>query len=69
MNALLRSRRVSLPESQARFSADDFSGKIPGYVGGGRFTDDPLEVFGGAGVVEIQQMQNALLRSANLQPR
>ena len=39
------------PMSFARFSTDDASGKIRGYVGEGRFTDDPLETFGGAGVV------------------
>ena len=44
--------------SFARFSTDDLSGKIRGYSGGGRFTDDPLETFGGAGVVEIPHMQN-----------
>jgi L-fucose isomerase-like protein len=47
--------------SFARFSTDDLNGKICGYVGQGRFTDDPLETFGGAGVVEIPNMQ-ALLR-------
>ena len=31
-----------------------------GYVGEGRFTDDPLLTFGGAGVVEIPQMQKLL---------
>src|SRR5246127_5605958 len=37
--------------SYARFSTDDLSGKMRGYVGAGRFTDDPLNTFGGAGVV------------------
>jgi L-fucose isomerase-like protein len=46
--------------SFARFSTDDLGGKIRGYVGGGAFTDDPLETFGGAGVVEIPQMQRLL---------
>ena len=46
--------------SYARFSTDDLSGKIRGYSGGGNFTDDPLETFGGAGVVEIPQMQKLL---------
>src|SRR3954468_12512769 len=46
--------------SYARFSTDDFTGKIRGYSGGGRFTDDPLETFGGAGVVEIPSMQRLL---------
>ena len=46
--------------SYARFSTDDRTGKIRGYVGGGEFTDDPLETFGGAGVVEIPRMQELL---------
>jgi L-fucose isomerase-like protein len=46
--------------SFARFSTDDASGKIRGYVGQGRFTSDPLETFGGAGVVEIPRMQQLL---------
>jgi L-fucose isomerase-like protein len=46
--------------SFARFSTDDQTGKIRGYTGGGRFTDDPLETFGGAGVVEIPQLQRLL---------
>jgi L-fucose isomerase-like protein len=44
----------------ARFSTDDLAGKIRGYSGEGRFTDDPLETFGGAGVVEIPRMQKLL---------
>jgi L-fucose isomerase-like protein len=44
----------------ARFSTDDASGKIRGYSGSGRFTDDPLETFGGAGVVEIPGLQKLL---------
>jgi L-fucose isomerase-like protein len=47
--------------SYARFSTDDFTGKIRGYAGTGEFTDDPLSTFGGAGVVRIPSMQ-ALLR-------
>jgi L-fucose isomerase-like protein len=46
--------------SYVRFSTDDLAGKIRGYSGEGRFTDDPLETFGGAGVVEIPQMQKLL---------
>jgi L-fucose isomerase-like protein len=46
--------------SYARFSTHDATGKIRGYSGGGRFTDDPLETFGGAGVVEIPEMQKLL---------
>jgi L-fucose isomerase-like protein len=44
----------------ARVSTDDRAGKLRGYVGGGHFTDDPLETFGGAGVVEIPRLQELL---------
>ena len=48
------------PMSYARFSTDDATGRIRGYVGEGRFTDDPLSTFGGAGVVEIPHLQQLL---------
>jgi L-fucose isomerase-like protein len=44
----------------ARYSTDDRSGVIRGYTGAGRFTDDPLETFGGAGVAEIPHLQKLL---------
>jgi L-fucose isomerase-like protein len=46
--------------SFARYSTDDRRGVIRGYTGTGRFTDDPLETFGGAGVAEIPQLQKLL---------
>ncbi|MEP7381872.1 MAG: fucose isomerase, partial [Gemmatimonadota bacterium] len=46
--------------SFARFSTDDRSGTIRGYVGEGRFTRDKLSTFGGAGVVEIAGLQSLL---------
>jgi L-fucose isomerase-like protein len=46
--------------SYVRFSTDEFTGKIRGYVGQGEFTKDPLETFGGAGVVRIPKMQKLL---------
>ena len=48
------------PMSFARFSTDDTAGRMRGYVGEGRFTDDPLNTFGGAGVVEIPELQKLL---------
>jgi L-fucose isomerase-like protein len=48
------------PMSFLRFTTDEELGSIRGYVGEGRFTDDPLETFGGAGVVEIEDMQGLL---------
>jgi L-fucose isomerase-like protein len=53
-------RVKSGPMSFARFSTDDRAGRMRGYVGDGRFTTDPLETFGGAGVVEIPEMQSLL---------
>jgi L-fucose isomerase-like protein len=53
---LIRPEKMSF----ARFSTDDTSGKMRGYVGEGRFTDDSLNTFGGAGVVEIPHMQRLL---------
>jgi len=44
----------------ARFSTDDFTGTIRGYTGQGEFTNDSLNTFGGAGVVEIPKLQELL---------
>ena len=46
--------------SYARYSTDDRRGVVRGYTGEGHFTDDPLETFGGAGVVEIPKLQSLL---------
>jgi L-fucose isomerase-like protein len=48
------------PMSFARFSTNDMEGTIDGYVGQGEFTDDPLDTFGGAGVVKIPGLQKLL---------
>jgi L-fucose isomerase-like protein len=48
------------PMSFARFSTDDRTGQICGYVGEGSFTKDPLKTFGGAGVVNIAGLQTLL---------
>jgi L-fucose isomerase-like protein len=53
-------RVKSGPMSFARFSTNDREGSIQGYVGEGEFTDDPLETFGGAGVVRIPRLQELL---------
>ena len=52
--------------SFARFSTDDTAGKMRGYVGQGRFTDDPLNTFGGAGVVEIAHMRSCCATSVKM---
>ncbi|HOK48156.1 MAG TPA: fucose isomerase, partial [Bryobacteraceae bacterium] len=48
------------PMTFLRFSTNEQFGMVQGYVGEGRFTDDPLNTFGGAGVVEIPEMQTLL---------
>jgi L-fucose isomerase-like protein len=53
-------RVKSGPMSFARFSTNDRQGAMQGYVGEGEFTDDPLETFGGAGVVRIPRLQELL---------
>jgi L-fucose isomerase-like protein len=53
-------RVKAAPMSFARFSTNDREGSICGYVGEGEFTNDPLDTFGGAGVVRIPRMQELL---------
>jgi L-fucose isomerase-like protein len=53
-------RVKSGPMSFARFSTIDSEGVIAGYVGQGEFTSDPLDTFGGAGVVRISNLQGLL---------
>jgi len=48
------------PMTFVRFSTHDTTGTMRGYLGEGRFTDDPLKTFGGAGVVQIDRLQNLL---------
>lgn len=48
------------PVTFLRLSTDDLSGRIRGYTGQGRFTDDPLDTFGGAGVIEVPRLQELL---------
>jgi L-fucose isomerase-like protein len=48
------------PMTYVRFSTNDQLGMIQGYVGEGQFTNDPLDTFGGAGVVEIPELQGLL---------
>ena len=54
---IVRGRIKPGPLTYARISTFDSEGMIGAYVGEGRFTDDPLETFGGYGVAEIPNMQ------------
>src|SRR5260370_9168290 len=53
-------RVKSGPMSFARFSTNDREGSIRGYVGEGEFTEEPLDTFGGAGVVRIPRLPHLL---------
>jgi L-fucose isomerase-like protein len=48
------------PFTYLRVSTDDLIGKITAYVGEGAFTNDPLDTFGGFGVVKIPRFQELL---------
>lgn len=48
------------PFTFMRVTTDDTSGRIRTYVGRGRFTDDPLAMFGGFGIAHIPNLQNLL---------
>lgn len=48
------------PFTFCRISTDDTAGRIRGYVGEGRFTEDALETFGGFGVFEIPGLQHLM---------
>jgi L-fucose isomerase-like protein len=48
------------PFTYLRLSTDEFSGKIVAYTGEGEFTDDPIDTFGGYGVVKVPQLQKLL---------
>jgi len=48
------------PMTYLRVSTTDSQGKISCYLGEGAFTNDSLETFGGAGVVQIPNLQGLL---------
>lgn len=48
------------PFTYLRVSTDDLNGKIIAYVGEGAFTSDPLNSFGGYGVVKVPRFQELL---------
>ncbi|MGO8948305.1 MAG: L-fucose/L-arabinose isomerase family protein [Ktedonobacterales bacterium] len=48
------------PFTYLRASTDDFSGRMKAYVGEGEFTADPLQTFGGYGVVKVPHLQELL---------
>jgi len=48
------------PFTYCRVSTDDLRGRITSYVGEGEFTDEPLETFGGYGVIRVPNFQGLL---------
>ncbi len=48
------------PFTYLRVSTDDFSGDIVAYTGEGKFTNDPIDTFGGYGVCEVENYQGLL---------
>lgn len=48
------------PFTYLRISTNDLNGKIMAYVGQGSFTDDPVDTFGGFGVVHVPNYQTLL---------
>jgi L-fucose isomerase-like protein len=48
------------PFTYLRISTDDLTGKIVAYTGEGQFTDDPIDTFGGYGVVQVPRFQDLL---------
>ena len=56
----IKGRVKAGPMTYARVTTWDDEGIIGAYVGQGRFTDDPVETFGGYGVSEIPDLQSLL---------
>jgi L-fucose isomerase-like protein len=48
------------PFTYLRISTDDFAGRIVAYTGEGVFTNDPIDTFGGYGVVKVPRFQELL---------
>ena len=48
------------PVTYCRVSTNDFKGKVAAYVGEGSMTNDPMNTFGGYGVIEVPNMQGLL---------
>ena len=56
----IQGRIKSKPCTLLRIETDDIYGKIKALLVEGNYTDDPLETFGGFGVVEIPRLQSLL---------
>jgi len=56
----LHGRIKSGPFTYLRATTDDITGHMAAYLGEAEFTDDPLDTFGGAGVVHLPDLQDLL---------
>ena len=56
----LYGRITTAPFTFCRTSTDDAAGVVRAYVGEGETTDDPLDTFGGYGVVKIRDLQGLM---------
>lgn len=54
------------PASLLRISTDDTAGTVCGYLAEGEFTDDPLDTFGGAGVLRVDDLQDLLFHICDM---
>jgi L-fucose isomerase-like protein len=53
-------RLKAAPITYCRVSTDDFNGRVVAYMGEGALTNDPLQTFGGYGVIKIPNLQKLL---------
>lgn len=56
----LTGRIKPVKATYCRVSTDDYNGQIRAYTGEGELTDDPLQTFGGYGVIKIPRFQRLL---------
>ncbi|MCC7450237.1 MAG: L-fucose/L-arabinose isomerase family protein [Anaerolineae bacterium] len=58
---ILHGRMKANPFTYLRLRTDDCKGRINAYVGEGTFTNDPVDTYGGYGVVQVPNFQNLLM--------
>jgi len=56
----IQGRIKTRPSTMLRIETDDIFGEIKALIAEGKYTDDPLETFGGYGVIEIPSLQELL---------
>mgnify|MGYP005858503999 CR=1 FL=1 len=56
----IQGRIKESPFTYLRISTDDRNGRIIAYTGEGVFTNDPIDTFGGYGVVQVPRYQELL---------